>query len=125
MHYKSALPCLVILFLSTHAAAFAMQGLNADQQTDMDHLMPLYEIWILDWVCSNPRYQIEIQSSRMDCIRRVRNVLPECSGEYRTKIPRNDSKAVGKRLRYRDFMAGFTRCLKNRYREWRHAKGRL
>jgi hypothetical protein len=77
MHYKSTLSCLVIVFLSTHVTAFAITDGQADQQTDMDHLMPLYEIWILDWVCSNPRYQVEIESSRMDCIRRVRNVLPE------------------------------------------------
>ena len=122
MHYKSSLRRLVILSLSTTVAVFAMEEGQVGQQTEMEHLMPLYEIWFLDWVCSNPRYRSEIGASRMNCIRQVRNVLPHCSGEYRMKIPRNDSKTTGERLRYRDFMAGYTRCLKKRHREWRNAK---
>jgi hypothetical protein len=120
MHYKTSLLCLLILFLSTAVAAFAMEGERFGEQTEMEHLMPLYEIWILDWMCSNPRYQGEFGSSRMNCIRAVRNVLPHCNAEYRKKIPRNDSQATGERLRYRDFMAGYTRCLEQRNRERRH-----
>jgi len=125
MHYKSSLRRLVILSLLTTVAAVAMEEREVGQQTEMEHLMPLYGIWFLDLVCSNSRYRSEVGTSRMKCIREVRHVLPHCNGEYRTKIPRNDSKTIGERLRYRDFMAGYTSCLKKRHREWRNAKERL
>ena len=125
MQFKFFQQCLVVLFFSMTAAALAMEDAKFGQQNEMEHLMPLYEIWILDWVCSNPRYRSEMGISRMDCIREVRDVLPHCNGEYRRKIPRNDSKAIGERLRYRDFMAGYTRCVKKNHKEWRSAKERL
>ena len=118
-NFQRSLAVLLLLFATS---AYAMKGVTVGQQMHMEHLMPLYEIWSMDWVCSNPRYRSEIQSSRMDCIREVRNVLPRCSAEYRPKIPRNDSQAVGGRLRYRDFIAGYTRCLKKRHKELRHVK---
>jgi hypothetical protein len=122
MPYKYFQRCFAMLLLITNVSAFAMEEAKVGQQTEMEHLMPLYEIWILDWMCSNPRYRNEIRSSRMDCIREVRNVLPRCNGEYRMKIPRNDSKAIGGRLRYRDFVAGYTRCLKKQHANWRVKK---
>ena len=117
--------CLAILFFLKTIVAFPMEESMIGQRTEMEHLMPLYEIWTLDWVCSNPRYRSEIRISRMDCIREVRNALPHCNGEYRMKIPRNDSKAIDGRLRYRDFMAGYSRCLKKHHKKWRRAKETL
>jgi len=124
MNYQYFQRSLAILFLSNAVAAFAVGKPKMDQQTEMDHLMPLYEIWSIDWVCSNPRYRSEVRMSRMDCIREIREVLPHCNGEYRMKIPRNDSKAIAGRLRYRDFMAGYTRCIKKQHKEMRIVRGR-
>jgi hypothetical protein len=85
-------------------------------QTEMEHLMPLYEIWILDRLCSSTRYQAETGLSKMSCIRQTRNELSHCAQRFRNKIPRNDSQEIDGRLRYRDFIAGFTRCLKEQAR---------
>ena len=124
MNYKFIMRCFITLLSISAATAFALEYARIGQQTDMEHLMPLYEIWVLERMCSKPRYRTEIGQSRMSCIRSVRDVLPPCSAEYRKKIPRNDSKEIGERLRYRDFMAGYTRCLKARYQQRDHAGGR-
>ena len=112
----SVMRWLVSLLILKSFVSFAMENEGFEQRTEMGHLMPLYEIWVLDRLCSNTRYQAEVGQSRMKCIRRARADLPHCTNEYRRKIPRNDSREIDGRLRYRDFMAGYTRCLKEQIR---------
>jgi hypothetical protein len=114
MFNKSPIRWFIALIFLTPPAVSEADGQSVARQTEMEHLMPLYEIWVLDRLCSNPRYQSEIGQSRMSCIRESRAGLPRCNAKYRTKIPRNDSQEINGRLRYRDFVAGFTSCLKER-----------
>lgn len=106
---------LIAAYMLMPGIAFAT-GSHSVRQTEMEHLMPLYEIWLLDKLCSSPRYQAETGRSRFSCIRQTRYELPHCTDIYRGKLPRNDNQEINGRLRYRDFIAGFTRCLKEQAR---------
>lgn len=82
------------------------------------HLMPLYEIAIIERTCSNDAYQADIKKSRDDCARELFKVVSSCTADHQMKYPRADNRRVGARLNHASFAALYQKCLKGRYAEF-------
>jgi len=82
---------------------------------DVGHMLPLYEVAIIERVCSDETYKTEIKKSRNECAKEMFKVVSECTADHQSKFPRSDNEKVGQRLDYREFSTLYKQCLKGRY----------
>ena len=82
------------------------------QLRDTGHLLPAYQLWITEMTCANSRYGAEISMSKVGCARQMSALSHSCSRLLGQRMPRNESREVNGRMRYRGFVEAFQNCLK-------------
>jgi len=106
--------CIIPAALLLHAGVLTASELPA-KAPDIGHMMPLYEVAMIERICSSPRYRKKINRSRKQCAREMAKVVSRCTADHQARFPRASNKKGGGRLGYRSFATGYERCLKHRH----------